>query len=416
MLARAGPSHSADHRGADRKAVCGDLGWPRRLDPDQRDVSFINERIGKKRKSMSDMPLYEFSDEERDIILPHLLESNFKGKLIGRTGGQVGEIYILEREGSDVLIAVKCPRVMKFGSKEKARSGIERALHEAEKTHLMFNAPWVNKISDIKFILGWPFIQSRFRSGTLQSLILGSRAWSIQDKMCSLIQIIRALILAREAGISAHQDLKPENIFFDDKSRDFPELKGTKGLRFWMYVADFGLADAFREFGINDGERPYMAPEQFSKEPFEPSGLVRFDVFALGVIAHECLRDGQHPIGVDTSDCWPWREGMEKKWKLEDVWKKWARKTEKTLPDSRDPLPRGMDVLILAALAADPADRPSLDEFESQLWHALEHVDPETCAGLRMQIDHFESNSPSGVRWPHMDQRLMELREFYSQS
>jgi serine/threonine protein kinase len=361
---------------------------------------------------MADTPLYEFSEEDRRRFISHRLKLEFKGNLIGHREGQAGEIYIIEQEYSGVMLAVKCPKIVKFGSKESARLGIESALHESEKTHLVLNAPWVNKISDIKIIQGWPFIQSRFRQGTLQCLILGSLAWSLEDRLCSLIQIVRALILSRDAGIASHQDLKPENIFFDDKSPDFSE----KGLRFWMYVADFGLADAFRDFGRNDGSRPYMAPEQFSKEPLQPSVPVRFDVFALGVIAHECLRHGQHPIGIVTADCWPWQEGMEKKWKHEDVWKKWARTTEKTLPVSGDPLPLGMDGLIVAALAADPAARPSLDEFESQLWHALEHVDPETCAGLRMQIDYFESNSPGSSRWPHMDQRLMELREFYSQS
>jgi hypothetical protein len=39
--------------------------------------------------------------------------------------------------------------------------------------------------------------------------------------------------------------------------------------------------------------------------------------------------------------------------------------------------------------------------------------DSETFAGLRMQIDHVEGSSSSDSQWPHMDERLMQLRGFY---
>ena len=50
-----------------------------------------------------------------------------------------------------------------------------------------------------------------------------------------------------------------------------------------MFVADLGLAYAFKDFGRNTGSRPYMAPEQFSATPIDPTEPPSFDVFALGV-------------------------------------------------------------------------------------------------------------------------------------
>ena len=186
-------------------------------------------------------------------------------------------------------------------------------LHELEKTHRIFMVPWINRFFDVQIIHGWPYILSRYRDGSLEDLIANPLAWSLQDRFASLIQIVRALRLARERGIAAHQDLKPGNVFFDDLSRKGVPNE-SKGMLFHMFVGDFGLADAFRDFGRNSGSRPYMAPEQFSSTPIEPAMPIAFDVFALGVITFEVFTDGTHPVGVTTADVWPWRQGIPQKW------------------------------------------------------------------------------------------------------
>jgi hypothetical protein len=60
-----------------------------------------------------------------------------------------------------------------------------------------------------------------------------------------------------------------------------------------------------------------MAAEQFSSNPIEPTGPASLDIFALGVIAFEVFTDGKHPIGVTTTDVWPWRRGIPQKWNRE---------------------------------------------------------------------------------------------------
>jgi serine/threonine protein kinase len=271
---------------------------------------------------------------------------------------------------------------------EKARAGFEQVLHELEKTHKILMVPWIKRFFDVQIIHGWPFILSRYRDGSLEDLIANPLAWSLQDRLASIIQIARALRLARNHGIAAHQDLTG-NVFFDDMSRKGVP-KESKGMHFHIFVGDFGLADAFRDFGRNSGSRPYMAPEQYSLDPIDSVPSASFDVFALGVIAFECFTDGLHPIGVVTTDVWPdRRQGMPAKWDQKRTWRRWAERADKSLPPTGNLLPPPIDELILASLSADPAERPSLLDFEKGLWEALHRLDSDTHSGLRMQIEHI---------------------------
>jgi eukaryotic-like serine/threonine-protein kinase len=149
-------------------------------------------------------------------------------------------------------IAAKCPRFKRFGTSETARAGIEQGLHELEKTYSALMVPWINRFFDVQIIHGWPFLLSRYRDGTLEDLIANPLAWSVPDQFASLIQIVRALRLAQERGIAAHQDLKPGNVFFDDLRPKFVDLNASKGMHFRMLVGDFGIADAFRDFSRNN--------------------------------------------------------------------------------------------------------------------------------------------------------------------
>lgn len=365
---------------------------------------------------MTIKPLYEFDHETQQRIVRMHLEMTRGGTVTGPREGNFGEVYAIELPPHTFprLIAAKSPRIKKFGKHEKARDAVERILYELEKTHQVFTVPWINKIFDVQIIHGWPFILSRYRDGSLEDLIANPRWWSLQDRFASLIQIVRALRLAQQRGIAAHQDLKPDNVFFDDLSKKgIP--KESEGMHFHIFVADFGLADAFRDFGKNSGSRPYMAPEQYSEIPINPAATPSFDVFALGVIAFEVFTDGKHPIGETTRDVWP-QPAPEKpnKWKHETIWRKWAQQPNKSLPDTDNRLPTGTADLILSALSPNPNARPLLEAFENQLWDALRCLDGNTCAGLRIQIEDIDSRSSSDAEWPHMEERLMQLRQFYS--
>jgi eukaryotic-like serine/threonine-protein kinase len=344
------------------------------------------------------------------------LEMRRGGTVTGPIEGAYGEVYLIKYPANTFpgQAAAKCPRLKRFGSADKARAGVEQMLHELEKTHELFMVPWINRFFDVQIIYGWPFILSRYHDGTLDDLIANPLAWSTQDRFVSLIQIVRALIMAQTHGVSSHQDLKPANVFFADLTRkNMP--KESKGMHFRMFVGDFGLADAFRELGRNNGSRPYMAPEQFSAGPMNPTAEAKFDIFALGVMTFECFTDGCHPIGVKTADVWPRHQGIPQKWGRESTWREWAGEQDKVLPDVSTPLPAGMFDLVSSALQADPAKRPTLVEFEKKLWDALTSFDADTAFGLRQQIDDLEGQCSSEDKWPHMHKRLMQLRQFYGE-
>lgn len=102
--------------------------------------------------------------------------------------------------------------------------------------------------------------------------------------------IADALDYAHSRGI-VHRDIKPANVLLDDRDQ--------------VYVADFGIAKAteggaehLTRTGVGIGTPEYMAPEQTQGQT-DP----RSDIYALGIIAYECLTGqvpykGKTPIDV----------------------------------------------------------------------------------------------------------------------
>ena len=313
------------------------------------------------------MSLYEF---ERDAQ-PKLIASHPQryGRLTGRMEGAFGELFTFERNAYPRHIVAKCPKVERFGSNARAREALGKTVMELEKTLRYCRHPGVHRISGLELVHGWPFLVSRLRKGTLADLIADPTQWTLTSKLMSLLQVARTLNYCRRVGLIAHQDLKPDNIFFDlPKEKYAIDSKNYVGMVHEMYVADFGIADAFRDIGKNSGSYPYMAPEQHTKGLLEDGSKI--DVFALAVIAFECLADGLHPIGERTSDVWPTRlPDMPRKWGHEEVWKTWARR-EKTISfeGKAEHAPAAVQDLIRRSLSTDPQQRPSMSDFEGVLW------------------------------------------------
>ena len=79
-----------------------------------------------------------------------------------------------------------------------------------------------------------------------------------------------------------HRDLRPSNIFFDEKG--------------YAKIGDFGMSRIWRKMNSSDtsGTPGYMAPEVLLHEP-QGTGV---DYFALGVITHELMM-GKRPWAGD---------------------------------------------------------------------------------------------------------------------
>lgn len=363
---------------------------------------------------MSPIPLYEIEDEFREFIIKLHLGSDIGADVVRKLGGGFGDVYLLKRTGnsSPRFLAAKCPKIEKFNSKEEANSKLEDMLREAEKTYILFECPWVNSITNICLIHGWPFLISRWRDVTLSDILAYPGSWRLVDRLACLLQIVRVVRMARKRGISAHQDLKPENIFVDCLHPRFIGLSDSPGLRFQIFVGDFGLADAFLEFGRNYGTLPYMAPEQFEDKNLESTAGVAIDIFAVGIIAYNCFCDGLHPIYEVASVVWTQKSGISEKWDELDMWQCWANQEDKDLDLLKKNCPPSLFPVISAALAADSEKRPSPEVFEAALWETLEVIDADAYKTIKVQVTKIESMN-AGNRWPHFEDRLASLRKFY---
>lgn len=157
-------------------------------------------------------------------------------------------------------------------------------------------------------------------------------------------QVALALQAVHDRGI-VHRDVKPANLLL--------RTDGTVAL------ADFGIAlglenTSLTRTGAVIGTPLYLAPEQVMGQPASP----RSDVYALGVVAYECLT-GRPPFVGDN----PFAVAMQRV--------------------GRPPPPLGADVppavagVVERALAADPAHRwPSAAEFASAAERATVSLPP----------------------------------------
>ena len=180
-----------------------------------------------------------------------------------------------------------------------------------------------------------PYFVSEFVSGgTLADLItehapkveLGL-ALRILDEVCAGVAALHA------AGL-VHRDLKPANILLD--------------LELGVRVADFGLAQSYlggRAAREMAGTLGYLAPELLTREGGPPTAAAspRSDVYSVACLAYELLT-GRPPFDSRTD---------------EELILQHAT-SEVVRPSAvRGDLPLALDLILLRALAKDPALRTS---------------------------------------------------------
>jgi eukaryotic-like serine/threonine-protein kinase len=155
-------------------------------------------------------------------------------------------------------------------------------------------------------------------------------------------QVLDALAHAHRAGI-VHRDVKPANILVED--RDDLSIR----------LLDFGLAqfdgaDTLTAVGDVPGTLAYIAPERLDGSEATPQS----DVWSVGVLLWETLTD-RHPFwGVP----------------IQEV----ARAIQEGAPplaSERRGLPRRLVGAVDAALALDPASRPTASDLSAELRNAL---------------------------------------------
>jgi eukaryotic-like serine/threonine-protein kinase len=269
-------------------------------------------------------------------------------------------------------LTLRSPVAIKLIDPEIAQNpeALSRFLREAQSAASL-RSPHVVQILDHGVDQGVPFIVMELLDGeSLASRLEHVRRLSPTDTSRILTQVARAMTKAHEAGI-VHRDLKPDNIFLVKNDED--EV---------AKVLDFGIAKS-QQHGLGSvsgstrtgsvlGTPYYMSPEQAEGAK---SLDHRTDVWAMGVIACECLV-GARPFDAETlgalllAIC--------------------AR--ELPVPSRLGPVPAGFDAWFARACARDVKQRFSSAREAAQELRAVcsgdlmgNYVSPPSSAGGAVQ-------------------------------
>ncbi|CAN5170329.1 hypothetical protein BH11MYX1_BH11MYX1_45640 [soil metagenome] len=273
------------------------------------------------------------------------------GAVIGQGG--MGEVVSAHdrRIGRDVAI-----KRMRATSPTNAQT--TRFLREA-RVQARLDHPAIVPVHELGVdAAGRPFFTMKRLAGvTLAQRI--SEAWSVQRLLRAFADVCLAVEFAHTRGI-VHRDLKPANIMLGDYGE--------------VYVLDWGIARALSEAeapaepldiaadidtldtatktGEMLGTPGYMAPEQIRGQPAMP----KTDVYALGSILFEILTgESLHPRGL---------QGLAN-----------TLASPQAMPSKRVPdetIAPELDGVCFAALAEDPAGRPTARELGERVQNYLD--------------------------------------------
>lgn len=320
--------------------------------------------------------------------MEEILSLWLKGKIIDKKEGANGVVFVVDN-GEGVIpryVAYKTIKAFDKIEEDKLKNFVREAKQWFKvKGHELILTPFY--ITQFKNL---PLICMPYCEMDLQTYLEKHGKLETVEALVFVAQILKGLIFAKNRGIEAHQDLKPKNILLEDLSKKFagfPPRDVYMPIRYRVRVADFGLANAWKELGKPHGTKPYMAPEQYEGG----DNFSKVDVFAIGVILHELIM-GRHPIGKKTSDLWPQpKEGYPKKYKHDKPWKKWARSREKIIKIGHDKVSKKLEELTESMLLPDLKDRPSLEYAFENVMNLLFEVHKPTAEQLKLLFEYYDN-------------------------
>ena len=247
--------------------------------------------------------------------------------------GGHGVVWLARHTELDVPVAVKF-----LGVEAQKHPDVQRRFLREARAAAKLRSPHVVQVFDYGVEDGRPFIVMEWLRGETLYARLVKRG-RLSPRACATLlgQVAKAVTLAHDNGI-VHRDLKPDNVFLTQgASEGEPEI---------AKILDFGIVKSTgRELVVSAQTRTgtllgtpyYMSPEQIAGSE---SVDHHTDIWALGVIAYECLL-GQRPIEGDS---------------LPGVLLQIAS-GRLPVPSSVGPVPAGFDAWFARACAADPRGR-----------------------------------------------------------
>ncbi|MCP3140886.1 protein kinase domain-containing protein [Pyxidicoccus xibeiensis] len=282
-----------------------------------------------------------YCPRDAEALLPMVLEGRYR--LLSPLGaGGMGRVYLAEHVGLGKRVAVKVLR----GEFSRDATFARRFELEAIAASQMGHENIVD-VTDLGRTPGGElyYVMELLEGASLGSVLLRERYLPLSRAVPVLAQVCRALEAAHARGI-VHRDVKPQNVM----------LLMREGRPDFVKVVDFGISKVstpqgvkLTEAGAILGTADYMAPEQARGIDVDASA----DVYAVGVLTYE-LCTGTLPF------------------RGENTFATILQHVEATPepPGRRRPelgLPPELDALVMAALAKNPAARPSMARFRAGL-------------------------------------------------
>ena len=280
-----------------------------------------------------------------DTLIGTLFDGRYQ--VIRKLGaGGMANVYLAEDQELGRRVAIKILNDRHANDDQF----VERFRREA-KNAAALSHPNIVSIYDRGEAEGTYYIAMEYLDGrSLKELIVSRGPAPVTVAVEYARQILQALRFAHRHGI-VHRDIKPHNVLVDAEGR--------------VKVTDFGIARAgtsqMTEAGSIVGTAQYLSPEQARGGDVDQ----RSDVYSLGIVLYELLT-GSVPFNGDTPV---------------EIAMKHLSATPEPPSAKRPDVPRDLDLIVMRALAKDPADRyQSAEEMDADLERFVRgaSVSPET--------------------------------------
>ena len=236
--------------------------------------------------------------------------------------GGMADVWLAEDQELGRKVAIKMLHERYANDTQFVERFRREATHAAGLSH-----PNVVSIYDRGEAEGSYFIVMEYVEGrTLKELIVTRGPCPVPVAISYVRQVLAALRYAHRNGI-VHRDIKPHNVLVDHEGR--------------VKVADFGIARAgssqMTEAGSIIGTAQYLSPEQARGAPVDESS----DLYSTGIVLYELLT-GHVPFTGETPV---------------EIAMKHLSQVPAAPSTIRPEIPRDLDLVVLRALAKEPADR-----------------------------------------------------------
>lgn len=287
-------------------------------------------------------------------------------ELIARGG--MSEVWRATDQRDNTTVAVKMLRQDLVGDPSLLRRFRMEARNTAQLRHRNLVSLLDHGEQDRTGFLVQEFIDGE----SLASILNRVGALTPDQAIPILVEALHGLAAAHASGV-VHRDVKPANMLVT--------RTGT------VKVSDFGISFGAEQprltsTGMVMGTAEYLSPEQATGKPATPAS----DVYAVGIIAHECLSGARPFTGRNQVDV-----------ALAQV--------EKEPPLLPATVPVPIRTAVLRLLAKDPARRPATAREAADLlvaaWHQSQQPSPTPTAPARQTAPPPPPTHSARTRAPH---------------